>query len=133
MWVFEKHQQLRHRHAPSFIRQVLDPFWPGPLSASEAAEPLGLSRSRLYGLATACLCACAQKQGSHWTPGGSGGDHSTPWPQPVLELLRKRLSCVPPCPYSFAAAEALRLHAVSPFLPFRAEQGATPAGYSGTE
>ena len=110
MWVFEKHQQLRHRHAPSFIRHVLDTFWQGTLSASEAAEQLGLSRSRLYGLATAYLCARARKQGSHWTPGGSGGDHSPPWPQPVLELLRKRLGCVPPCPYSFAASEALRLH-----------------------
>jgi hypothetical protein len=110
VWVFEKHQQLRHRHAPSFIRHVLDTFWQGTLSASEAAEQLGLSRSRLYGLAAAYLCARAQKQGSHWTPGGSGGDHSAPWPQPVLELLRKRLGCLPPCPYSFAASEALRLH-----------------------
>src|SRR5208282_1370315 len=88
----------------------LDTFWQGTLSASEAAEQLDLSRSRLYGLATAYLCARAQKQGSHWTPGGSGGDHAAPWPQPVLELLRKRLGCVPPCPYSFAASEALRLH-----------------------
>jgi len=110
VWVFEKHQPLRHRHAPSFIRHVLDTFWQGTLSASEAAEQLGLSRSRLYGLAAAYLRARAQKQGSHWTPGGSGGDHSAPWPQPVLELLRKRLGCLPPCPYSFAASEALRLH-----------------------
>jgi hypothetical protein len=28
----------------------------------------------------------------------------------VLDLLRKRLSCTPPCPYSFVASEALRLH-----------------------
>jgi hypothetical protein len=110
VWVFEKHQQLRHRHAPSFIRHVLDTFWQGTLSASEAAEQLGLSRSRLYGLAAAYLCARAQKQGSHWTPGRSGGNHSAPWPPPVLDLLTKRLSCVPPCPYSFAASEALRLH-----------------------
>ena len=27
-----------------------------------------------------------------------------------MDLLRKRLCCVPPCPYSFAASEALRLH-----------------------
>ena len=78
VWVFEKHQQLRHRHAPSFIRHVLDTFWQGTLSASEAAEQLGLSRSRLYGLATAYLCARAQKQGAHWTPGGSGGDPLRP-------------------------------------------------------
>jgi hypothetical protein len=110
VWVFEKQQQLRHRHAPSFIRHVLDTFWQGTLNASEAAEQLDLSRSRLYGLATAYLCARAQKLGSHWTPGGSGGDHAAPWPQPVLDLLRQRPCRVPPCPYSFAASEALRLH-----------------------
>jgi len=109
--VFEKHQQLRHRHAPSFIRHVLDAFQQRALNAAEAAEKLGFSRSRLYALSTDYLRARAQKQAAHWTPGSSGGDHSTPWPQPVLDLLRKRLGCSPPCPYSFAASEALRLHA----------------------
>lgn len=109
--VFEKHQQLLHRHAPSFIRHVLDAFRQRALSPSEAAEQLSLSRSRLYALSTEYLRARAQKQGVHWTPGRSGGDHSAPWPQPVLDLLRKRLCCSPPCPYSFAASEALRLHA----------------------
>jgi hypothetical protein len=33
------------------------------------------------------------------------------WPPPVIALLKKRLACSPPCPYSFAASEALRLHA----------------------
>jgi hypothetical protein len=28
----------------------------------------------------------------------------------VTDLLKKRLACSPPCPYSFAASEALRLH-----------------------
>jgi hypothetical protein len=28
-----------------------------------------------------------------------------------VDLLKKRLACSPPCPYSFAASEALRLHA----------------------
>jgi hypothetical protein len=109
--VFEKLQQLRHRHAPSFIRHVLDAFGQQALSATEAAEQLGLSPSRLYALSTAYLRARAQKRGSLWTPGSSGGDHSAPWPQRVLDLLRKRLDCSPPCPYSFAASEALRLHA----------------------
>ena len=109
--VFEKHQQLRHRHAPSFIRHVLDAFGQQALNATEAAEQLGLSPSRLYALSTAYLRDRAQKRGSLWTPGSSGGDHSAPWPQRVLDLLRKRLDCSPPCPYSFAASEALRLHA----------------------
>jgi len=109
--VFEKHQQLLHRHAPSFIRHVLDAFGQQTLNAAEAAEQLGLSPSRLYVLSTEYLRARAQKRGSLWTPGSSGGDHSAPWPQRVRDLLRKRLDCSPPCPYSFAASEALRLHA----------------------
>lgn len=90
---------------------MLDAFRLRTLSPSDAAEQLSLSRSRLYALSTDYLRARARKQGSQWTPGSSGGDHSAPWPQPVLDLLRKRLCCSPPCPYSFAASEALRLHA----------------------
>jgi len=108
--VFEKHQQLIHRQAPAFIRHVLDSFAQGAVNASQAADQLGLSRSRLYALSTDYLRARAQKQSSLWTPGPSGGDHARPWPQPVLDLLKKRLNCSPPCPYSFAASEALRLH-----------------------
>lgn len=108
---FEKHQQLLHRHAPSFIRQVLEAFRQHTLTATEAADQLGLSRSRLYALATAYACARAKKQPQLWVPGASGGDHAKPWPQPVVDLLEKRLACRPPCPYSFAASEALRLHA----------------------
>ena len=29
----------------------------------------------------------------------------------VIDLLKKRLNCSPPCPYSFAASEVFRLHA----------------------
>ncbi len=108
--VFEKHQQLFHRHAPSFIRHVLERFRLHSVTAAQATAQLGLSRSRLYALATAFNTARACKQPSLWTPGTSGGDHATAWPQPVLDLLRKRLACAPPCPYSFAASEALRLH-----------------------
>jgi hypothetical protein len=107
---FENYQQLRQRHAPSFIRDVLEAFNHGTLKVAQAAEQLGLSRSGLYLLSTAYLRARAQPTGLPWVPGGSGGDHATPWPQPVLDLLHKRLNCSPPCPYSFAASEALRLH-----------------------
>jgi len=109
--VFEKHQQLFHRHAPAFIRHVLDAFRQHSLTANEAAEQLGLSPSRLYALATVYVRARARKQAALWLPGRSGGNRAAAWPQPVLDLLRKRLACVPPCPYSFAASEALRLHA----------------------
>jgi hypothetical protein len=90
---------------------VLNAFRQRALSAAEAAEQLGLSHSRLYALSTEYLGARAQRQGSHWVPGSSGGDHAAPWPPPVVDLLHKRLGSSPPCPYSFAASEALRLHA----------------------
>jgi hypothetical protein len=109
--VFEKYQQLTHRHAPSFIRHVLDTFRQHTCSAVQAAAQLGLSPSRLYALATAYNTARVRQQPPLWTPGASGGDHATAWPQPVVQLLIKRLACSPPCPYSFAASEALRLHA----------------------
>lgn len=108
---FENHQQLVHRHAPSFIRHVLNAFRQRTLNATAAAEQLGVSPSRLYTLSTEFMRARAQYRDSHWIPGSSGGDHASPWPQPVVELLRKRLGSSPPCPYSFAASEALRLHA----------------------
>jgi len=76
-----------------------------------AADQLGLSRSRLYVLSSDFLRAGAQGKGRLWVPHSSGGDHSAPWPQPVLDLLQRRLACSPPCSYSFAASEVLRLHA----------------------
>lgn len=90
--VFEKHQQLIHRHAPSFIRHVLECFRQHALDAPQARRQLGLSRSRLYALATAYNTARARKRQPLWTPGASGGDHAASWPQPVLELLTKRLA-----------------------------------------
>jgi hypothetical protein len=52
---FEKHQQLRHRYAPSFIRHVLAAFGQQTLSTAQAAERLGLSLSRL------CAAPCQIK------------------------------------------------------------------------
>jgi hypothetical protein len=110
-YVLEKYQQLLHRHAPSFVRHVLEGFRKWRLNASEAADQLQISRSRLYALRTEYLKACANKTAHVWVPGGSGGDHTSAWPAPVLSLLKKRLGSSPPCPYSFVASEALRLHA----------------------
>ena len=89
---------------------MLDRFRQQTLTATQAAEQLELSPSRLYALATAYNTARARKPQPPWIPRASGGDHATAWPQPVLDLLKKRLACSPPCPYSFAASEALRLH-----------------------
>jgi len=107
----KKHQQLLHRQAPSFIRHVLEAFRNQKLKACEAADQLGLSRSRLYALLTGYLRARSKKQEHLWQPGGSGGNHARAWPALVVALLIKRLACKPPCPYSFAASEAFRLHA----------------------
>ena len=79
------------------------------LTAAEAADQLGISQSRFYALSTNYLVACARKNQQVWIPGISGGDHAADWPEAVTDLLRKRLTCVPPCPYSFVASEAFRL------------------------
>ena len=81
------------------------------MTAAEAAKQLSLSASRFYTLFTDYLRACARKKAGLWMPGTSGGDHTTAWPEPVTDLLKKRLACSPPGPYSFAASEAFRLHA----------------------
>ena len=71
--VFEKYQQLIHRHAPAFIRHVLDTFRQHTRSAAQAAAQLGLTPSRLYALSTAYNSARARKPSPLWTPGASGG------------------------------------------------------------
>jgi hypothetical protein len=101
---------LSNRHGASFIRHVLACFRRHSLSATEAAEKLNISRSRFHTLAADYLRACARNKQGLWIPGISGGDHTSAWPEPVTDLLKKRLACSPPCPYSFAASEALRLH-----------------------
>ena len=95
---FEKHQQLRQRHAPAFIRHGLAGFCERTLTATAAAHQLNLSPSRLYALATAYRLARAKKSEPLWPPGTSGDDHAKPWPPLVLALLQKRLACTPPCP-----------------------------------
>ena len=89
---------------------MLAAFRQQSLTAIEAAQQLDLSPSRLYALHTDYLKACAGRREGLWLPKSSGGNHATAWPEPVIRLLKKRLQCVPPCPYSFAASEALRLH-----------------------
>jgi hypothetical protein len=88
---------------------VLASFQQQTLTAAQAAEQLGLSRSRFYTLATACLQAATHSPRTLWTPGTSGGNHAAAWPAPVTELLKKRLTSTPPSPYNFAASEVLRL------------------------
>ena len=95
--------------AAPLIRHVLEQFRTQKLSAVQAAVALNLSERRLYELFHDYLKAYGQRAQARWTARPSGGNHAQPWPQQVLELLRKRLSSDPPASYSFAASEALRL------------------------
>lgn len=102
------YQQLVHRLAPPFIREVLAAFRAGKLSAPVAASELGLGRSRFYLLYADYLRACAQRRQRFWQPAASGGDHAAPWPAEVEPLLRRLLSSNPPSSYSLAASEVKR-------------------------
>ena len=88
---------------------MLEGFRTRRTTAVEAAEALELSRRRFYQLAGDYLHAYGPGRHHDWVPGVSGGDHASPWPEPVTALLRKRLGSTPPASYSFAASEALRL------------------------
>jgi hypothetical protein len=79
------------------------------LTAEEAADALGVARSRVYVLLADYLKAFAMGRHSDWWPGGSGGNHFPDWPQEVRDLLRRRLSSRPPSSYGFIASEAERL------------------------
>ena len=106
----EKHdQQLVHRLAPPFIREVLSSFRAQALTASTAAAELGLGRTRFYHLYADYLRACAARRQRSRVPGASGGDHAAPWPAEVEPLLRKLLSSRPPSNYSLAAKHSVAL------------------------
>ncbi|MBL9175107.1 MAG: DDE-type integrase/transposase/recombinase [Verrucomicrobiales bacterium] len=83
-------------------------FRRGEISASAAAETLGLGRTRFYEVYSDYLRAAARHQEAGWSPGCSGGDHSSDWPKGVEALLRHLLSSKPPAPYRFVASEVLR-------------------------
>ena len=82
LFAFEKHQQLIHRHAPSFIRDVLDTFRQRKLTATQAADQLGVSPSRLYALATAYLCARAKNKDRSGSPAAPAATTPRPGPNP---------------------------------------------------
>jgi len=105
----EKHdQQLVHRLAPPFLREVLASFRAQALTASTAAAELGLGRTRFDQLCADYRRACAARRQRSWIPGASGGDHAAPWPAEVEPLLRKLLSSRPPSNYSLAASAVKR-------------------------
>ena len=86
----EKHyRQLAHRLGAPLIREVLAGFRRDDVSASAAADKLGLGRTRFYQLYADYLRAVARHQQHHWTPTTSGGDHAPDWPHGTEALLRK--------------------------------------------
>jgi hypothetical protein len=99
---------LIHRLAAPFIRHILAEHQAQRLSAPAAAEELQLTRSRFYRLFSEYLQAYGEKRTQSWVPGCSGGNHATPWPAEVVEVLRRLLGSDPPSSYSAAASELLR-------------------------
>jgi hypothetical protein len=99
---------LKKRVGGGFVRQILEDYRRGILSAEEAALELDLSRSRIYQLYADYLRASAGQKAGIWQPGLSGGDHRPTWPPEVTDLLSKLLTSKPPSSYSAAASELLR-------------------------
>jgi hypothetical protein len=81
-------------------------FRSGHLSAELAAQELGVSRQRFYGLYKSFLAALGRRAGQNWTPGRSGGNHRKPWSASCRSLVEKLLKTR--TPYSAIASEALR-------------------------
>lgn len=102
--------QLTHRVAPEMARDVLSQFRNRVLSAGEAADSLGMSRSGLYKLYAKYLASSAGGNADAFVPGVSGGDRAAPWPKDVTDSLRLWLAATPPHSFAFAASEALRLY-----------------------
>ena len=102
--------QLTHRVAPEMVRDVLSQFRSRMLTAEQAAQRLGLSRSGLYKLYTRYLRAAADGAAATFSPAASGGDHAPDWPPEVAASLRSWLTASPAYSYAFAASEAARLH-----------------------
>ena len=74
--------QLARRLPAQFVRQILNDFNAGALTATVAAQRLGVGLSRLYELRTTWL-----RQRTHFQPRASGGDHRGAWPTDVQKFL----------------------------------------------
>lgn len=104
-------RQLGARLAPELVRDTLQRFSEGLISADEAGEILELGRTRLYELRTAFLAAKGQEKVAEWCPGLSGGNHCPPWPKQVTAFLQEALAPglgADRFTYAFAASEIMR-------------------------
>ncbi len=102
----EKYSQLLTRLCAPFIREVCKQFRTRTLSASEAADQLGIGKRRFYQLFTDYLTAVGRRKAHLWSPKVSGGNHRQRWPEAVRLLISKLLKTG--CSFSMIASEALR-------------------------
>ena len=102
-------QQLSKRLCAPLVHDVLGSLCNETLDAKQAAEKLGVSRSRLYTLRTEYLLAKAERRLADWMPGVSGGDRAPDLPPQVAQFLRDAIASG--YGYAFAASETQRLFA----------------------
>ena len=104
----KKQRQLSHRHAPHFVRHLLELHRSCQLDTSQAGEQLGVSKSQFHRLRASYLRACAGGSPARWQPQSSGGARHPQWPVPAGDLARKLLTSEPPASYSLVASELQR-------------------------
>jgi hypothetical protein len=104
----KKYRQLHHRHAPDFVRHLLELHRREKLGTQQVCEQLGVSKSQFHRLRASYLRACAGARQQVWEPRSSGGTRHPQWPTPAQELARKLLKADPPASYSLVASELSR-------------------------
>ncbi|MEI6076676.1 MAG: hypothetical protein WCS94_13925 [Verrucomicrobiota bacterium] len=114
---YEKLQLIQRLPAP-IIRHLLQCHRHDELLTSGGAQELNLSRTDFYKLNSQYLHPCASVLAKIWSPGVSGGNHQSVWPESVTALLKKLLVSKPPSTsnlrYSFTA-RSFRLQHTSTF------------------
>jgi hypothetical protein len=98
-------KQLSGRLPPIFVREVLESFNAGAIGAGDAADQLGVGRTRLYELRTQYL-----RDRQAYGPRASGGAHRGAWPPDAVAFLEEFLPLQQPPNYQLVADELLRLH-----------------------
>jgi hypothetical protein len=102
--------QINNRLCAPFIHDVMARFCNQTLDAKQAAQKIGVSRSRLYELRTEYLHAKAEGRLKEWTPGRSGGNRVSDVPKQAGQFLRRAIQ--EGYNYAFAASEVKRLFGV---------------------
>jgi len=104
-------RQIRNRLSAPLVHDILERLCNEILDANQAAERLGVSRSRIYTLRTEYLHAKGSGKLKDWMPGISGGDRAPGFTSEVSQFLRNALR--EGYTYAFAASEIQRLFGIS--------------------